>query len=523
MEPFSTGQAIAGGAYEVATIINKSNEKFSSEVWAKPFEDRVGCGPFGGGMDARRAYEILERSLERSFVDVSFSSTDILAAVKISHSAHQADSLMGREWPGAFIEPGVALSASVTARHLAAPQTDHRHSSTDTTARRQKQNTADRTGCMAACDDIDAGAAPPILASTLLQSYLDDDENGAQVTQVDSDWNLQPDIDKGIPFTKAGSSVFAPGRVIGISGLQPTVPPQRDWRDGDAAAVRNWMFELSAHILITLLTRPHLAPSSLDPRAQSGTFPQAVVIQFYSSRAFTSEYLLRSIQQKLPELTTNSTRNILNTVKVIRAFNFDEILEAVSQVSDILYEAKHQQTTLLLLEGLDQSLAEIQRNSSILAAQAKLIPLLRTLTILSRNHTSFLTVIVVNPVLLPTAPFPPSAPDIQAKQYPGEHSTQQECVSPHSRHHHHSNHHQAVHSIFSPTSQPQLQTQGQSQTYSSPSTQQVSQQTVSYSSLARSFDQGFDTHLLVSKMESKMIIEVAKDRMGEHLGRWCAL
>ncbi|EAS32696.3 uncharacterized protein CIMG_03720 [Coccidioides immitis RS] len=497
MEPFSTGQAIAGGAYEVATIINKSNEKFSSEVWAKPFEDRVGCGPFGGGMDARRAYEILERSLERSFVDVSFSSTDILAAVKISHSAHQADSLMGREWPGAWNAENVSDSQDI---------------------RRPS-----RTGCMAACDDIDAGAAPPILASTLLQSYLDDDENGAQVTQVDSDWNLQPDIDKGIPFTKAGSSVFAPGRVIGISGLQPTVPPQRDWRDGDAAAVRNWMFELSAHILITLLTRPHLAPSSLDPRAQSGTFPQAVVIQFYSSRAFTSEYLLRSIQQKLPELTTNSTRNILNTVKVIRAFNFDEILEAVSQVSDILYEAKHQQTTLLLLEGLDQSLAEIQRNSSILAAQAKLIPLLRTLTILSRNHTSFLTVIVVNPVLLPTAPFPPSAPDIQAKQYPGEHSTQQECVSPHSRHHHHSNHHQAVHSIFSPTSQPQLQTQGQSQTYSSPSTQQVSQQTVSYSSLARSFDQGFDTHLLVSKMESKMIIEVAKDRMGEHLGRWCAL
>nr|KMM73059.1 hypothetical protein CPAG_09348 [Coccidioides posadasii RMSCC 3488] len=68
MEPFSTSQAIAGGAYEVATIINKSNEKFSSEVWAKPLEDPVGCGLFGGGMDARRAYEILERSLERSFV-----------------------------------------------------------------------------------------------------------------------------------------------------------------------------------------------------------------------------------------------------------------------------------------------------------------------------------------------------------------------------------------------------------------------------------------------------------------------
>ncbi|TPX19724.1 hypothetical protein DIZ76_017516 [Coccidioides immitis] len=110
MEPFSTGQAIAGGAYEVATIINKSNEKFSSEVWAKPFEDRVGCGPFGGGMDARRAYEILERSLERSFVDVSFSSTDILAAVKISHSAHQADSLMGREWPGACKTPRITMS-----------------------------------------------------------------------------------------------------------------------------------------------------------------------------------------------------------------------------------------------------------------------------------------------------------------------------------------------------------------------------------------------------------------------------
>ncbi|WEW55245.1 hypothetical protein PRK78_000674 [Emydomyces testavorans] len=350
------------------------------------------------------------------------------------------------------------------------------------------------------------GAAPPLLAYSLLHSSEEHIEHHAQKSPTADGWNLKPDIDKGAPLIPGERSLFAPGRVVGISGLLPPAARQRQSKDEDAPAVRNWVFESS---------------SELEP-----TTPQAFIIQFYRSRAYTPEYLFRAMQSKLPEHPADCIQTILDTVKIFRAFNLDEILEAIFRISDILHAHKPHKPpsspTLLLLEGLDDSLEEIRRTSSTLAAQAKLIPLLRTLTTLSRTHATYLTVVVVNSILLPTTTPSPPAPRIReaAEQKSRELSTPQEGAHPYSRKHHHQNPHLSVQSIFStpPTplqSEPPPEEQDQKRT---------SQPAISYSSsVSRSLDQGFDTHLLVSKKENRMIIEVAKDRMGNDLGRWCAL
>ena len=39
--------------------------------------------------------------------------------------------------------------------------------------------------------------------------------------------------------------------------------------------------------------------------------------------------------------------------------------------------------------------------------------------------------------------------------------------------------------------------------------------------LMRTLDQGVDTHLLLSSVGQVSVVEVIKDRVGEHVGRWC--
>ncbi|EEP82678.1 predicted protein [Uncinocarpus reesii 1704] len=372
------------------------------------------------------------------------------------------------------------------------------------------------------------GPAPAILASALLPPCPAETGNEAQRPAPECNWDLQCDIDKGISLTSAERSVFGPGRVVGISGLQPGSVEPREQKDKDSGVVRSWVLDLSTHLILSLLTRPHLPPSRPDSDTISELLPQAFIIQFYGSRTFTREYLLGSIQQKLPEHSMNLSQAILNSVKIFRAFNFDEIVDAISQISNTLYTTQQQQTSrarsLLLLEDLDQSVAEIQRTSSTLATQARLVPLLRTLTVLSRTHATHLTVIVVNTILLPS-----STASVLPEQSGAEHTFEQSDIPPQSQHFHRQNHYQPVCSIFSPAPLPRPQaypelapTQGQSQVYSSSATKPTSQHAIPHypSSLARSFDQGFDTHLLVSKKETSMIIEVAKDRVGNALGRW---
>jgi hypothetical protein len=247
------------------------------------------------------------------------------------------------------------------------------------------------------------------------------------------------------------------------------------------------------------------------------------------------------MQQRLPDRTPQDLEAVVSTARIYQTFDFDEILDAVGRISNTLYDVQQQQPghhksqnekneepILVVLEGIDRSLDEIIRISNPLAAQAKLMSLLRTLTILSRTYAPFVTVIVVNAM-----PLPPSTStgsersmvdnrlgDPQRKETPTHSNADQMDSSRRfqkQRQTRRSNHPLLpVQSIFT-------------QAPPNPATAAIedsslNQPTVIYPSLlARSFDQGFDVHLLVSKVQGRMVIEVAKDRVGKSLGRWCAL
>lgn len=100
------------------------------------------------------------------------------------------------------------------------------------------------------------GAAPALLASSLLQPSLKDAEDQTQGAPIASSWDLKPDIDIGVPICSGERSVFNPGRVVGISGLQPTMSRPQELRDGDedeSAAVRNWVLEVGGEFVLGCL------------------------------------------------------------------------------------------------------------------------------------------------------------------------------------------------------------------------------------------------------------------------------
>jgi hypothetical protein len=240
------------------------------------------------------------------------------------------------------------------------------------------------------------------------------------------------------------------------------------------------------------------------------------------------------MQQRLPGRTPQDLEAIVSTARIYQTFDFDEILDAVARISNTLYDVHQQQLghensqnekhepVLVVLEGIDRSLDEVIRISNSLAAQAKLMSLLRTLTILSRTYATFVTIVVVNAMALP--PSTSSGPEIPLADAQGmgimRHSTSGQLDPSrfqNKRQNRRSNHPLApVQSIFTqpPPNPATVATEDSS----------LNHPAVIYPSLlARSFDQGFDVHLLVSKVQGRMVIEVPKDRVGDSLGRWCAL
>ncbi|EEH39848.2 hypothetical protein PAAG_02037 [Paracoccidioides lutzii Pb01] len=358
--------------------------------------------------------------------------------------------------------------------------------------------------------------APAILASALLNAALRN-SHVHELQHLESGerapWDLTRDIEEGVSFFPA-QSILSCGRVIGISGLQSmrTKGP-REGMDDD---IRSWVDEVSQHILVTLLSKytPGLS------------FPRAFLIQYFDSRPLSSQSIYPSIQQRLPDRSAEEIESILGNLQTHRVYDFDELLQAVSQVSDTLFEFNQlhrgleiketecsSTQILLLIEGIDQSLEETIRFSNPGAAQARLIPLLRTLTVLSRTYASFLSVILVNSISLPYIPSIDLAREEAStdgndtnawqRQHP-QHSQQMD-----QQQQHHPN--VPVHSIFAkiPEQANHHSKKIPLSTYLSP--------------LARSLDQGCDVHLLVSRVEGQMVIEVAKDRVGDKVGLWCAL
>ncbi|OAX79444.1 hypothetical protein ACJ72_06235 [Emergomyces africanus] len=351
--------------------------------------------------------------------------------------------------------------------------------------------------------------APPILASALLDSSFEIKNghyiHGQRRIVENGSWDLTKDIEEGVSLTPE-KSVLSCGKIIGISGLQSAA-----LEGGDD--IRTWVNEFSQYILITLLRK--------NPTPQK--FPRAYVIQFFDTRPLSPQALFSSLQERLPDCSSEDIESILASIQTRRVYDFEELVEAVSQASDMLFEVQQWQNRpenqkqgnssapiLLLIEGMDQSLEETIRISNPVAGRARLIPLLRTLTVLSRTCASFLCVIIVNSIPLLSIPLTSSAQDQTPNDtysgqgphhQPNRQPQQQQQYSPGL----------SANSIFS---QAPRRVDGLSKT--PPFSAHVS-------ILAQALDQGCDVHLLVSQVQGNMIIEVGKNRLGNEVGRWCEL
>ncbi|KZZ90055.1 hypothetical protein AAP_04005 [Ascosphaera apis ARSEF 7405] len=241
-----------------------------------------------------------------------------------------------------------------------------------------------------------------------------------------------------------------------------------------------WAHELAQHLLVN-----HLVIAS-NSKFFDFTQASAFVVQFYDSRPLTPAALYPIVEEQMAGFTKESIEAVANTCHSYQALTFDGIVDAVDQITDLLEKRRKLHgldndkfpSRLLVLEGIDQSLEEITRSSSVLLAQAKLAPLLQKLTIISHTFFPKLSILIVNSV--------GSSPFITAS-HPAP----------------------ALNSIFAvPATEPGL----------------VQKSHLSYSSpLAKSLDRAIDTHLLVSHVGPNITVEVAKDRTGDALGRWCVL
>lgn len=197
---------------------------------------------------------------------------------------------------------------------------------------------------------------------------------------------------------------------------------------------------------------------------------------------------------------------LLDSVQTLSVLDFATAVQAISYVSDALNQIQQQRNQLrqnqgqesssescngpilVIIEGIDTLAEGLIRTSSPLRGTALLIPVLRTLTHLSRTYASFLSIMLVNTRVLGSIytnrhSNASSAPPGQEQQVNAD-----------------GDRNEGLHSVFlhRATSTALLPT-----------------------ILSRSIDQGIDAHLLLSKVNGRNIIEVIKDRVGRGLGKWC--
>ncbi|KAI5285169.1 hypothetical protein KEM54_000770 [Ascosphaera aggregata] len=314
----------------------------------------------------------------------------------------------------------------------------------------------------------------PSKPSEPLESLQQGKDDGHARPNDETSWDLTEELSNGISFVpNAQNPTLHSGKIIGISWLHSTVPGVEEEH------MRIWTHELSQYLLVT-----HIVSVS---RMKYFDFkqPSAFVIQFYDSRQSTPSSLHPLVEERMPGFTPESIEAVTGTIRHYRALSFDDIVESVQRVIGTLEEDRerhgldsgHFPPCLLILEGIDQSLREIQRSSSVLVAQAKLFPLIYKLINLSRSLSPKLSVLIVNSIGVPlskqTTPLPP-----------------------------------VLESMFS-IEATALAMQESHKCYLSPFT--------------KSMDQAIDTHLLISHEQENITVEVAKDRTGDGLGRWCIL
>ncbi|KAJ9191509.1 hypothetical protein DTO021D3_1990 [Paecilomyces variotii] len=346
-----------------------------------------------------------------------------------------------------------------------------------------------------------AEPAFPILASSLISEPFPGEAKRASGKVVNNasprgdshpsrEWSLKHDIKNGIGSDK--DSVFRCGTITGFSRL----------REGNADEDKGRVGELPRYLLST-----HLRRTSPNHPSE----PRAFIIRSPTSSAFSPETLLGSLLSchDEPHLSREEAVELLDSVQILSVLDFTHVIQAISNVSDALNRIQQQRhqlrenhgqvsssdncnsPVLLIIEGIDTMADGLIRTSSPLRGTALLVPVLRTLTYLSRTYASFLSVMLVNTNTLgsiyPNRSVNPSSRSSgQGQQFnvgDGD-----------------GDRNEGIHSVF---------------------LHRATSTTLLPTILSRSLDQGIDAHLLLSKVNGRTVVEVVKDRVGSGVGRWC--
>ncbi|KAL1986295.1 hypothetical protein VTN96DRAFT_6663 [Rasamsonia emersonii] len=403
-----------------------------------------------------------------------------------------------------------------------------------------------------------AQPAFPLLASSLLSRYChhqnyhnrnhhqeddqkeqNDHDNATATIPATNDakpttaWNLMTDFEKGVRTrddSDSCSHIFRCGTTIGFSWLK-----KEGW--WNARGLRSVEQEDQCRERVGELPRRLLASLLLRSKESSRSSPQpkAFIIHPSNSSTFAPETLLQDVlsldrRHHEPAVSSLLSRDeaitLLDAVQLLAVYDFPSAVQAISQVSDALHELqqgrrKHpsgeeqeeeeDEPILLIVEGLDALTESVIRTSNPLRGSALLMPALRTLTHLSRAYASFLSVLLVNTLGLggttsAGAYQKPASADNTPQSVPitvTEDRTRASILNPDDG---------GLQSIFF-----------RSASASAGSWSRAGAGTGSLlpTLLSRTLDQGIDSHLLLSSVKGKSVVEVIKDRTGDGVGKWC--
>ncbi|KAJ5723346.1 hypothetical protein N7488_001381 [Penicillium malachiteum] len=296
--------------------------------------------------------------------------------------------------------------------------------------------------------------AHPILAHSLLRHptpRVINPEHSVQES-TKNDWKLDEDWDKGIQLLDSG--VFRCGSI--------------------------------PRSLITT----HLRRAT--PSAETNTF----IIYPTNSDTFAARNLFNDLHSGPSGLSKDDAIKRLDSVQLLPVQNLLQAAQAVKQVSGSLQQIqeKYQQTQsepgqsisiiILAVVGLDTLAEGVVRASNPARGAAVLASTLRLLTRLSRTHSDFLSVMLVNTHGLGSA----------YVEFDQQGSNRQNIAASEDTR---SARDDGIHSIFQKPGTPLLS-----------------------NLVMRTLDQGIDTHILLSDVKYTHVAEVIKDRTGTSLGKW---
>lgn len=346
----------------------------------------------------------------------------------------------------------------------------------------------------------------PILAHSLLTEPECGNENGpdrsvapGESRSQPSAWSLQDDINSA--FQSPPSGIFRNGTVIGISTLRSQ---QRNGNDGEFTGQVEFILNSDRENMLTFLQLPRFLLSTyLLKRPQSPIpSPRAIIIHPATFEGFSPRNLLQSLlaPSQTPQLTRKQAIACLDAVQLFPVYDVAAAVQAISEVSSLLDRSRGEQSRkrshggttkttdfsiLLIVAGLDTLAEGAVRASNTVRGAAILTTALRSLTQLSRVHSSFLSVMLVN-----TSGLGSSGTSLSTANNAQQTNMRRDAGFSYQD--------DGIHSIFHPTETPLLP-----------------------SLLMRTLDQGIDTHILLSATRTAKVIEVIKDRVGEGIGKWC--